>query len=173
MDLSTVHVGVHKLRKKRRPGRGIGSGMGKTATRGSKGQMSRAGAKTPIQIHEGGQMPLARRIGKRGFSNAYFRKQYAIVNLADLETRFANLAAIDEASLREAGLVKGRWDGVKILGDGELTKTFTLKVHRATESAVQKITAKGGKVELIPPPKKPVRNKMKPRPARVRAGEGG
>ena len=164
MDLTAVHVGVQKLRKKRRPGRGIGSGMGKTATRGYKGQMSRAGAKTPIQIHEGGQMPLARRIGKRGFNNNFFRKHYAIVNLADLEARFANQTAIDEAKLREAGLVKGRWDGVKILGDGDLTKTFSLKVNRATESAVKKITAKGGKVDLIPPPKKPVRNKMKPRP---------
>lgn len=169
MDLSTVHQGVHKLRKKRRPGRGIGSGMGKTSTRGYKGQMSRAGAKTPIKLHEGGQIPLARRIGKRGFNNNFFRKHYAVVNIADLEACFEAKTHIDEAKLREAGLVKGRWDGVKVLGNGDVTKSFTLLVHRATKSAVEKITAKGGKVDLIPPPKKPVRNKMKPRPAKTLA----
>lgn len=164
MDLSTVHQGIHVQRKKRRPGRGIGSGMGKTATRGYKGQMSRAGAKTPHALHEGGQIPLARRIGKRGFSNEFHRWHYAVVNLFDLEKRFDAKTHIDEAKLREVGLVKGPCDGVKLLGSGDVTKTFTVLVHKATKSAVDKITAKGGKVDLVPPPKKPVRNKMKPRP---------
>lgn len=169
MDLSTVHQGVHKRRKKRRPGRGIGSGMGKTATRGYKGQMSRAGAKTPISLHEGGQIPLARRIGKRGFSNAYFKWDFAIVNLADLEAKFSAGSLVDEKALREAGLVRGRCDGVKILGTGDVTKKLTLKVDRVSKSAQEKIAAKGGTVELIPPPKKPVKNKMKPRPPKAQA----
>ncbi len=167
MDLNAVHQGIHKLRQKRRAGRGIGSGMGKTSTRGYKGQMSRAGAKTPIKLHEGGQIPLARRIGKRGFSNAFFRWNFAVVNLSDLEAKFPAGTAVDEAKLREVGLIRGRCDGVKILGGGDLTKKFTVKADRVTKSALEKITAKGGTVDLIPPPKKPVRNKMKPRPPKT------
>ncbi|HMP02609.1 MAG TPA: 50S ribosomal protein L15 [Gemmatales bacterium] len=164
MDLTTVHQGVHKLRKKRRPGRGIGSGMGKTATRGYKGQMSRSGAKTPISLHEGGQIPLVRRIPKRGFNNNTWRRFYAVVNVGDVDRLFDAGAHIDEAALRAKKLVKGVADGVRILGTGEVTKKFSFRVHHVSASAKQKIEAKGGTIELVPPPKKPVQNKMKPRP---------
>ena len=165
MDLSTVHIGVHKRKKKKRVGRGIGSGHGKTASRGSKGQWASAGAVKPSAIFEGGQMPLFRRIPKRGFTNAAFAKEYLIVNVGDLD-RFDDGATVDPAVLQETGLAKGRADGVRILGTGELTKRLVVKAHHFSKSAAEKITAKGGTAEVIPPPKKPKRNKMKPRPPR-------
>jgi large subunit ribosomal protein L15 len=164
MDLSQVHVGVHKLRRKKRVGRGIGSGHGKTSTRGSKGQWASAGAKKPTQLFEGGQMQLFRRIPKRGFSNATWEKHYHVVNVADLDAVFDNGATVDPESLKKAKLTRGPADGVRVLGDGELTKKLTVKAHYFTKSAAEKIAAKGGTTEIIPPPKKPVRNKMKPRP---------
>jgi large subunit ribosomal protein L15 len=170
MDLSTVHNGVHKLRKKKRPGRGIGSGHGKTASRGYKGQGSRAGAELPSQLYEGGQMPLIRRVPKRGFSHETWRKFYVVVNLGDLEKQFDNNANVDEAALRAAGLVRGPADGVRILGGGELTKKLNVRANYVTKSAAEKIQAKGGRVDLIPPPKKPDRNKMKPRPPKNPVG---
>jgi large subunit ribosomal protein L15 len=165
MDLSTVHHGVHKRRPKKRVGRGIGSGHGKTATRGSKGQWASAGAKKPTPLFEGGQMQLFRRIPKRGFSHATWDKHYHVVNVGALE-HFPDGATIDPEALTKVGLANGRADGVRILGDGELTKKLTVKAHYFTKSAAEKITAKGGTVELIPGPKKPKRNKMKPRPAK-------
>lgn len=165
MDLSTVHVGVHKRKKKKRVGRGIGSGHGKTATRGSKGQWASAGAVKPSAIFEGGQMPLFRRIPKRGFTNAAFAKHYLVVNVGDLE-RFDDGATVDPAVLKEAGLAKGPADGVRILGTGELSKRLVVRAHHFSKSAAEKITAKGGTAEVIPPPKKPKRNKMRPRPPR-------
>jgi large subunit ribosomal protein L15 len=167
MDLSTVHIGVHKNKRKKRVGRGIGSGHGKTATRGHKGQWASAGAKMPIGAFEGGQMPLFRRIPKRGFSNRTWAKEYHIVNLRDLERVFPDGATVDHAALRAVGLTKGRSDGVRILGDGELTKRLVVRAHHFSKSAAEKITARGGTVEVIPPPKKPVRNKMRPRPPKV------
>jgi large subunit ribosomal protein L15 len=164
MDLSQVHVGVHKLRHKKRVGRGVGSGHGKTATRGSKGQWASAGAKKPTQLFEGGQMQLFRRIPKRGFSNATWEKHYHVVNVADLDAVFEDGATVDPDSLKKAKLTRGAADGVRILGDGELTKKLSVKAHYFTKSAAEKIAAKGGSTEIIPPPKKPVRNKMKPRP---------
>src|SRR5205809_5637337 len=122
MDLSTVHHGVHKLKKKKRVGRGPGSGHGKTASRGSKGQYASAGAKKPTAVFEGGQMPLFRRIPKRGFSHASWDKYYHIVNVGDLDKAFADGATIDALALRQAGLAKGPADGVRILGTGEVTK---------------------------------------------------
>jgi large subunit ribosomal protein L15 len=166
MDLSTVHHGIHKRKKRKRVGRGIGSGHGKTATRGSKGQWASAGAVRPHPAHEGGQMPLFRRIPKRGFSNATWAKVYHIVNVGDLDKVFADGATVDREALRQAGLAKGRADGVRILGDGELTKRLVVKAHHFSKSAAAKITAKGGTIEVIPPPKKPAKNKMKPRPAK-------
>jgi large subunit ribosomal protein L15 len=165
MDLSTVHQGINKRKRKKRVGRGIGSGHGKTSTRGSKGQWASAGAVKPSAIFEGGQMPLFRRIPKRGFSNATWAKEYLVVNVGDLD-RFDDGATVDPAKLKEAGLAKGRADGVRILGDGELTKRLVVRAHHFSKSAAEKITAKGGTAEVIPPPKKPKRNKMKPRPAR-------
>jgi large subunit ribosomal protein L15 len=164
MDLSTLHHGVHKLKRKKRVGRGIGSGHGKTATRGSKGQWASAGAKMPTPAFEGGQMPLFRRIPKRGFSHRTWDKTYLVVNVGDLEKAFGEGATVDQKALREAGLAKGPADGVRILGTGDLNKKLTVKAHHFSKSAAEKITAKGGTAEVIPPPKKPKRNKMKPRP---------
>jgi large subunit ribosomal protein L15 len=166
MDLSTVHQGVHKRKRKKRVGRGIGSGHGKTATRGSKGQYASAGANMPTPAFEGGQMPLFRRIPKRGFSHATWDKYYHIVNVGDLDKAFADGATVDHEALRRVGLAKGKADGVRILGDGELSKRLTIRAHHFSKSAMEKITTKGGTAELIPPPKKPKKNKMRPRPPR-------
>jgi large subunit ribosomal protein L15 len=163
MDLSTVHQGVHKLRRKKRVGRGIGSGHGKTATRGHKGQWASAGAKKPAMMFEGGQMQLFRRIPKRGFSHATWDKVFHVVNVGDLDAAFPEGGVIDPEALKKAGLAKGPADGVRILGHGELTKKFEVKAHHFSKSALEKITARGGKAEVIPPPKKPKKNKMKPR----------
>ena len=164
MDLSTVHIGVHKLKRKKRVGRGIGSGHGKTATRGSKGQWASAGANMPGATFEGGQMPLFRRIPKRGFSHRTWDKHYLVVNVGDLDKAFADGATVDHAALKNAGLANGRADGVRILGTGDVTKRLVVKAHHFSKSAAEKITAKGGTAEVIPPPRKPKRNKMRPRP---------
>jgi large subunit ribosomal protein L15 len=170
MDLSTLHQGVHKRKRKKRVGRGIGSGHGKTATRGSKGQWSSAGAKMPNKTFEGGQMPLFRRIPKRGFSHRTWDRTYHIVNIGDLDKRFADGDTVDQETLKKVGLAKGAADGVRILGTGELTKKLIVKAHHFSKSAAEKITARGGTTELIPPPKKPVRNKMRPRPPKQEQG---
>ena len=162
MDLSTVHHGVHKRRKRKRVGRGIGSGHGKTASRGAKGQYASAGAKMFSPLFEGGQMQLFRRIPKRGFSHATWDKHYLVVNVGDLNA-FADGDTVDPAALRKAGLANGPADGVRILGTGELTRKLTVRAHHFSKSAAEKITAKGGTAEVVPPPKKPKRNKMKPR----------
>jgi large subunit ribosomal protein L15 len=163
MDLSTVHQGARKNKRRKRVGRGPGSGHGKTATRGAKGQWASAGAGHPGSLFEGGQMPLFRRIPKRGFSNATWARRYHEVNVGDLDTVFQDGATVDPKALAEAGLAKGPADGVRILGEGDLGKRLTVKAHHFSKSAAEKIKAKGGTAELIAPPKKPVRNKMKPR----------
>jgi large subunit ribosomal protein L15 len=165
MDLSSVHVGVHRLKRKKRVGRGLGSGHGKTATRGSKGQWASAGANMPKGTFEGGQMPLFRRIPKRGFSHATWSRRYLVVNVGDLDQAFADGATVDQEALRKAGLANGPADGVRILGTGEVTKRLIVRASHFSKSAADKIKAKGGTADLIPPPKKPKRNKMKPRPA--------
>jgi large subunit ribosomal protein L15 len=167
MDLSTVHIGVHKLKLKKRVGRGPGSGHGKTATRGSKGQWASAGANMPIGMFEGGQMPLFRRIPKRGFSHATWARRFLVVNVGDLDKAFPDGATVDQESLRTAGLAKGPADGVRVLGNGDLTKRLVVRAHHFSKSAAKKIADRGGTTERIPPPKKPVKNKMKPRPAKV------
>jgi large subunit ribosomal protein L15 len=169
MDLSTVHQGVHKHRKKKRVGRGIGSGHGKTASRGSKGQWASAGAKKPTSLFEGGQMQLFRRIPKRGFSHATWDRKFLVVNVGDIDRRFNAGDTVDQESLKKVGLAKGPADGVRILGTGELTKSLNFRAHHFSKSAREKITASGGTLEVIPPPKKPVKNKMKPRPPRQEA----
>jgi large subunit ribosomal protein L15 len=163
MDLSTVHHGIHRRKPKKRVGRGIGSGHGKTATRGSKGQWTSAGANMPTQLFEGGQMPLFRRIPKRGFSQATWAGQFHVVNVGDLD-RFDNGTTVDAEALRKAGLAKGPADGIRVLGEGELSKKLTVRAHHFSKSAAEKIAARGGTAEVIPPPKKPKRNKMRPRP---------
>src|SRR5262249_15476642 len=165
MDLSQVHQGITKRRAKKRVGRGVGSGHGKTASRGSKGQYASAGAKIFGALFEGGQTPLFRRLPKRGFSQNSWRKHYHIVNVGDIDRVFAAGDRVDAAALKAKGLAKGAADGVRILGTGEVTKKLTIVANHVSKSATEKITAKGGAVELIPAPKKPVRNKMKPRKA--------
>jgi large subunit ribosomal protein L15 len=162
MDLSTIHHGVTRRKGKKRVGRGPGSGHGKTAARGSKGQYASAGAKMPHWTFEGGQMPLFRRIPKRGFSHASWDKVYHVVNVGELNA-FDDGATVDADSLKAKGLANGPADGVRILGNGELTRKLVVKAHHFSKSAAEKITAKGGTTEVIPQPKKPVRNKMKPR----------
>ena len=162
MDLSTVHHGVHKLKKKKRVGRGPGSGHGKTASRGSKGQWASAGAKKPTALFEGGQMQLFRRMPKRGFSHATWDRHFLAVNVGDLDKAFKSGDTVTHEALRNAGLANGPCDGIRILGDGELTKKLTVRAHHVSKSATEKITAKSGVIEIIPPPKKPKRNKMKP-----------
>jgi large subunit ribosomal protein L15 len=166
MDLSAVHVGVHRMRLKKRVGRGIGSGHGKTSSRGHKGQGSRAGAKKPHPLAEGGQMPLIRRIPKRGFSHNTWRKKYAEVNVGDLDKIFQDGDNIDHAALRKAGVAKGPVDGVRILGTGEVTKRLFITADHFSKSAKEKIEAKNGKATLVAGPKPPVRNKMRPRPSK-------
>jgi large subunit ribosomal protein L15 len=163
MDLSTIHVGAKRRKRKKRVGRGIGSGKGKTSTRGHKGQWASAGAKKPRFLFEGGQMPLFRRIPKRGFSHGTWDRHYHIVNVGDLDKAFKDGAVVDAEALKQAGLARGDADGLRVLGDGELTKKLTVKAHHFSKSAAAKIAAKGGSAEVLPPPKKPQKNKMKPR----------
>jgi len=133
-------------KRTKRVGRGIGSGHGKTSTRGHKGQWSRSGGGIRPGF-EGGQMPLQRRLPKRGFTNI-FRKEYAIVNVKDLNC-FDDGAEVTIALLQEAGLVKKITAGVKLLGDGELEKKLTVQVDKCSQQALDKITARGGKFEVI------------------------
>ncbi len=167
MDLTKVHQGVQKRKLKRRVGRGIGSGQGKTGGRGAKGQFASAGARLPGITFVGGQTPLFRRVPKRGFSNGTFDKKFNIVNLGDIDALFAEGEEVNPETLKTKGLAKKASDGVRILGQGDLTKGLSFRAHYFTKSALAKIEAKGGKVEVIPAPKKPVRNKMKPRPPKA------
>ena len=133
--------------RKKRVGRGQGSGLGKTAGRGGKGQKARSG-NMRFEGFEGGQSPLQRRLPKFGFISPN-RVTYAVVNLSDLEG-FAAGATVDAAALEERGLVKGRYDGVKVLGNGSLTKKLTLRVNKASASAREAIQKAGGSVEELP-----------------------
>ncbi len=159
MDLTTVSQGVQKRKLKKRVGRGIGSGHGKTASRGHKGQYASAGAGLPGALFTGGQTPIHRRFPKRGFSNATWAKVYAEVNVGDLE-KFDAGATVDLAALKGKRIVNGTWDGLRVLGNGELTKKLTVRADHVTAGAKKKIEAAGGALDLIAPPKKPVRNKM-------------
>jgi large subunit ribosomal protein L15 len=166
MDLSTVHAGVQKRRRKKRVGRGVGSGHGKTASRGHKGQWASAGAKKPAMMFEGGQMQLFRRIPKRGFSHATWDKFFHVVNVGDLDAHFQDGDVVDQETLKKVGLAKGPADGIRVLGTGDLSKKLEIKAHHFSKSALEKITAKGGTANVIPPPKKPKKNKMKPKVAK-------
>jgi len=141
MELGKLKPKKGARHARKRVGRGPGSGHGKTAGRGEKGQKSRSGFHRMLGF-EGGQMPLHRRLPKRGFTNI-FKKVVAVVNLSDLE-RFDNGATVDESALRQAGLVKGRKDGIKILGNGKLTKKLTVHAAKFSESARRQIEAAGG-----------------------------
>jgi large subunit ribosomal protein L15 len=147
-------VGLHNLkpakgsvRNRKRVGRGPGSGLGKTAGRGEKGQKSRSGFSRKPGF-EGGQMPLHRRLPKRGFTNARFRKEFACVNLGRLEVFEAGTIVTPEL-LVKLGLVKKLRDGLKVLADGQLTKPLTVHAHRFSGKAQERIATLGGKAELI------------------------
>jgi large subunit ribosomal protein L15 len=150
MQLHDVHQGVHRRKPRKRVGRGTGSGHGKTSSKGHKGHASRQGFKLN-PLFEGGQMPLARRVPKRGFFNGAFKKEFAIVNLDDLSARFAPGSVVDEPALRAEGLVKGYdIDGIKVLGDGELKGPLEIHATKFSKSAAAKIAAAGGKAVVVP-----------------------
>jgi large subunit ribosomal protein L15 len=134
-------------KNQKRVGRGVGSGHGKTATKGHKGQKARSGGVKPAGF-EGGQMPLQRRIPKRGFTNI-FRKEYAVVNLTDLDVASAGGGAITPETMHQNGLIKSIKAEVKVLGMGELKKGVTIRAHKFSKTAVEKIVAAGGKAEVI------------------------
>lgn len=146
-------IGIHDLspsagarKKRKRVGRGPGSGHGKTSCRGHKGQKSRSGGGV-ARGFEGGQMPLQRRLPKRGFNNI-FKKEYALINLGDLN-HFDSNAILDFKTLKSAGLVKKEKDGIKLLGNGEISQPLVLKVQKASRAAIEKVEAAGGRVEII------------------------
>ncbi|MBF1050663.1 MAG: 50S ribosomal protein L15 [Peptostreptococcaceae bacterium] len=148
MELNNLKPNKGAVRKRKRVGRGTASGYGKTAGRGQDGQHSRSGVGIRIGF-EGGQMPLYRRLPKRGFNNFDFEKRYTTINLDRLEN-FEDGAEVTAQILKDAGVIKKiEKDGLKILGDGQFTKKLTIKASKFTESAKQKIEAAGGKAEVI------------------------
>lgn len=147
MNLSELRPAPGSKKNRKRVGRGTGSRHGKTSTRGSNGQNSRSGGGVRPGF-EGGQLPIQRRVPKRGFSNARYKTEYAVVNISDLEL-FETGSVVSIATLREAGLVKALKDGVKILGNGELSRSLTVQVNAFSKSAEEKITAAGGKAEVV------------------------
>ncbi|MEN8142682.1 MAG: 50S ribosomal protein L15 [Thermodesulfobacteriota bacterium] len=144
LDLSNLSPNPGSRKPRKRVGRGQGSGRGKTSTRGHKGYKARSGSSIKPGF-EGGQMPLQRRIPKRGFNNI-FRKEFGIVNVQDLES-FEAGTKVDRAALIEAGLVAKKFQLVKVLGGGELTKALTIAVDKLSESARKKVEAAGGTIE--------------------------
>ncbi len=136
-----------EFKSRKRVGRGPGSGMGKTSTRGEKGQKSRSGVSIKPWF-QGGQSPLYRRVPKRGFNNKQFETKYAVINLSDLN-RFNDGDVVTPELLKEKGIIKKQLNGVKVLGDGELEKKITVKAQRFSSKAVTKIESKGGKAEVI------------------------
>ena len=148
MKLHELQPAAGSKKARTRVGRGLGSGLGKTSGRGQKGQNSRSGGGVRSGF-EGGQMPLYRRLPKRGFNNSVFAKQYAEVNVEQLN-RFEDGATVDPVALIEAGILKNVRDGIRILGNGTLeTKNLTVIANGFTKSAEEKITAAGGKVEVL------------------------
>ena len=146
MRLNDLAPEKGQRKKKKRVGRGVASGTGKTAGRGNKGQNARSGGGVRPG-YEGGQMPIHRRLPKRGFKNP-FKKIFAIVNVQDLN-RFEADSVIDEVAFIKSGLVKGDRDGIKILGNGDVEVPVTVRINKISASARQKIEAAGGKIEVI------------------------
>ena len=147
MKLNELSPSVPKKERKR-VGRGNSSGWGKTAGKGSNGQNSRAGGGVKPYF-EGGQMPIYRRVPKRGFSNAIFKKEYTVISLAFLNENFNDGEEVSLETLFNKCLIKKGRDGIKILGNGELNKKLTVKVHKISKSAKAAVEAKGGTVELV------------------------
>ncbi|MCC7421157.1 MAG: 50S ribosomal protein L15 [Planctomycetaceae bacterium] len=148
MILNDVHEGIQKHRPRKRIGRGLGSGTGKTAGKGMKGYFARSGSPRRLGF-EGGQVTMARRIAKRGFSNAYFAKKVAVVNVGAIEELFEAGSPVTPETLVGVGIVQGHFDVIKILGDGELTKRVTVTAHRFSKSAIEAIEKAGGTVTVI------------------------
>ena len=147
MGLNNLKPAKGSTRNRKRVGRGPGSGLGKTSGRGEKGQKSRSGF-AHHDGFEGGQMPLHRRVPKRGFTNARFKKEFAEVNLGKLEAFDAGTIVTPEIMLKH-GIIKKLMDGVKVLGDGDLTKALTVRAHRFSAKAQERITGLGGKAEVL------------------------
>ncbi|HEY4481894.1 MAG TPA: 50S ribosomal protein L15 [Candidatus Brocadiaceae bacterium] len=146
MNLFDIKSIPFPRKRKKRVGRGRGSGMGKTSCRGGKGATARSGNETSIQF-EGGQTPLFRRLPKRGFNNP-FKKEYSIVNVEDIE-QFDSGTHVNPEKLMEVGLIRKVLDGVKVLGDGEITKPLTVSAHKFSNVAVEKIKAAGGEIKVL------------------------
>ena len=146
MKLHELSPPSRSRKMSRRLGRGVGTGSGKTAGRGTKGYNSRSGGGLRPG-YEGGQMPIQRRLPKRGFTNI-FRKRIAVINIRDLLT-FKSGSLVDEAALLKAGLIKGKKDGIKLLGQGEISIALNVKLSHVSKSAREKIEAAGGSVEVV------------------------
>lgn len=168
MSLHEIHQGVHKHKRPNRKGRGVAQGQGKTGGRGHKGQRARAGFKQ-LPIFQGGGTPLVRRIPKRGFTNSY-ALTVAEINVGDLEDLFEAGANVSPESLQEAGILKKRFDVLKVLGDGELTKKLSVSAHRFSASAKEKIEKAGGSVTVVPG-RTPLEEKKKAKKAAAAGGK--
>ena len=147
MKLHELEKNIGATQKRKIVGRGRGSGLGKTSGKGHKGQNARSGGGVR-PVFEGGQTPLYRRLPKRGFNNARFETVYAVVNVSDLN-RFENGTVVSPALLKEVGLVKNQLDGIKVLGNGELTKKLTIQANKFSKTAVEKIEESGSKIEVM------------------------
>ena len=147
MKLHELEKNIGATHAKKRVGRGSGSGLGKTSGRGQKGQKARSGGSIN-PVFEGGQLPLYRRLPKRGFSNYPFKKEYAVINLSDLNV-FENGTVVTPALLKERGIVKKQLSGIKVLGEGQLEKKLTVQAHKFSKSAIDKINESGSKAEVI------------------------
>ncbi|HLA85628.1 MAG TPA: 50S ribosomal protein L15 [Thermoguttaceae bacterium] len=158
MNLNDAHRGIQKNKNRKRLGRGPGSGQGKTAGRGHKGQGARAGF-SQHPTFEGGQMPLVRRVPKRGFNNRW-ALVVAAINVGQLDAAFDDGAEVTPDTLRAMNLVKGSYDVLKVLGNGELTKKLKISAHRFSKSALEKIQSRGGEAIVLPGKKPVVKNKM-------------
>ena len=170
MNLTSVRKAKIPNKRKFIKGRGHSSGVGKTCGRGRKGQYARQGTSFRPYF-EGGQMPMIRRLPKHGFNNAFFKTDYEVVNVGQLEKLFAAGETVDEAALRAKGLVRRDADGVKVLGDGALTKKLAVKVHRITKGAQAKIAKAGGTCEELTPPPPPKPPKPPPAPKGAASGK--
>ena len=147
MKLHELERNIKATGKKKRVGRGSGSGLGKTSGRGQKGQKARSGGSIN-PVFEGGQLPLYRRLPKRGFTNGKFRTRYAVINLKDLNV-FENGTLVTPALLKEKGIIKNQLDGIKILGEGKLEKTLTIQANKSSTTALEQIKESGSKAEVI------------------------
>ena len=147
MKLNNLYPNEGATKTRKRVGRGVGSGTGKTSGKGEKGQNARSGGGVRPGF-EGGQLPLFRRLPKRGFSNAKFKTRYAVINLSDLN-RFEDGAVVSPELLKEMGLLKNQLDGVKVLGNGTLEKKLVVKAHNFSSVAKEQIEKLGGKAEVI------------------------